>query len=126
MLLQQHTYKQLGLALNIKKTQVLYLPPLTITAPVSPPNVSVNGTSLEIVGHFTYFRSLLSPKANIDEEVHLRLNSASVYFPRLRKRVFENQDLQARTKILHQSHIAPKRGSRIGLFAHLKSHILDH
>lgn len=108
MLLQQHTYKQLGLALNIKKTQVLYLPPPSITAPVSPPNVSVNGTSLEIVCHFTYFRSLLSPKANIDEEVHLRLNSASVYFSRLRKRVFENPDLQARTKILHQSHIATK------------------
>lgn len=75
MLLQQHTYKQLGLALNIKKTQVLYLPPPSITVPVSPPNISVNETSLEFVGHFTYFRSLLSPKANIDEEVHLRLNS---------------------------------------------------
>ncbi|KAJ3586058.1 hypothetical protein NHX12_012459 [Muraenolepis orangiensis] len=43
---------------------------------------------------------LLSSKAVIDDEIHHRLSCASGAFSRLRKRVFENRDLQAKTKIL--------------------------
>ena len=93
-------YKQLGLALNIKKTQILYQPPSNSTTPASPPVISVDKTRLENVDHFTYLGSLLSSKANIDEEIHHRLSCASGSFSRLRKRVFENRDLQARTKVL--------------------------
>ncbi|KAK1886523.1 Secreted RxLR effector protein 78, partial [Dissostichus eleginoides] len=39
-------------------------------------------------------------QAVIDDEIHHRLSCASGAFSRLRKRVFENRDLQAKTKIL--------------------------
>ncbi|KAK0131511.1 Parathyroid hormone/parathyroid hormone-related peptide receptor [Merluccius polli] len=45
-------------------------------------------------------RSLLSSKATIDEEVHHRLSCASGAYSKLKKRVFENRDLQSKTKIL--------------------------
>ncbi|KAK0142398.1 Craniofacial development protein 2 [Merluccius polli] len=44
--------------------------------------------------------SLLSSKATIDEEVHHRLSCASGAYSKLKKRVFENRDLQSKTKIL--------------------------
>ncbi len=93
-------YKQLGLAINIKKTQILHQPPPNSSTPVLPPNISIDNTSLENVDHFPYLGSLLSSKAVIDEEVHHRLSCASGAFSRLRKRVFDNRNLQPKTKIL--------------------------
>ena len=93
-------YKQLGLAINIKKTQVLHQPPPNSDMLVLPPNISIDNIRLENVDHFPYLGSLLSSKAIIDDEIHHRLSCASVAFSRLRKRVFENRDLQAKTKIL--------------------------
>ncbi|KAJ3614980.1 hypothetical protein NHX12_018549 [Muraenolepis orangiensis] len=92
-------YKQLGLALNIKKTQILHQPPPNSSTPVLPPNISID-IRLENVDYFPYLGSLRSSKAVIDDEIHHRLSCASGAFSRLRKRVFENSDLQAKTKIL--------------------------
>lgn len=55
---------------------------------------------MENVDRFQYLGSLLSSKANIDDEIHHRLSCVSGAFSRLRKRVFENRDLLAKTKIL--------------------------
>nr|XP_061823852.1 uncharacterized protein LOC133611023 [Nerophis lumbriciformis] len=93
-------YKQLGLAINIKKTQILHQSPPNSSAPVLPPNLSIDKIRLENVDHFPYLGSLLSSKAVIDDEIHHLLSCASGAFSRLRKRVFENRDLQAKTKIL--------------------------
>ena len=67
-------YKQLGLAINIKKTQILHQPPPNSS---TPPNISIDNTRLENVDHFPYLGSLLSSKATIDEEVHHRLSCTS-------------------------------------------------
>ena len=93
-------YKQLGLAINIKKTQILHQPPPNSSIPVPPPNISIDNITLENVDHFPYLGSLLSSQAVIDHEIHHRLSCASGSFSRLRKRVFENRDLQPKTKIL--------------------------
>ncbi|KAJ3584283.1 hypothetical protein NHX12_014779, partial [Muraenolepis orangiensis] len=92
--------KQLGLAINIKKTQILHQPPPNSSTSVLPPNISIDNIRLENVDYFPYLGSLLSSKAVIDDEIHHRLSCASGAFSRLRKRVFENRDLQAKTKIL--------------------------
>ncbi len=43
---------------------------------------------------------ILSSKADIDSEVNHRLSCASGAYARLRRRVFEDQDLSAQTKLL--------------------------
>lgn len=76
--------KQLGLTINIKKTQILYQSPPNST-PVPPPNISIDNIKLENVDHFQYLGSLLSSKANTDDEIHHHLSCASGAFSRLRK-----------------------------------------
>ncbi|XP_062862816.1 uncharacterized protein LOC134324867 [Trichomycterus rosablanca] len=93
-------YKQLGLAINIRQTQIFHQPPPNSSTPVLPPNISIDNIRLENVDHFPYLGSLLSSKTVIDDEIDHRLSCASGVFLRLRKRVFENRDLQAKTKIL--------------------------
>ncbi|KAL7834458.1 hypothetical protein SRHO_G00287050 [Serrasalmus rhombeus] len=93
-------YKQLGLAINIRKTQVLYQPPPKSGWPVLAPNIVINNIRLENVDQFQYLGSFLPSKADIDDEIDFRLSCASRAFSRLRKRVFENRDLQSKTKIL--------------------------
>ena len=61
-------YRALGLALNIKKTQVLYQPPPN--QPFIPPVIKVDNTPLENVDHFPYLGSLLSSKTDIDAEIN--------------------------------------------------------
>lgn len=60
----------------------------------------MDNTPLEIVDHFPYLGSLLSSKADIDSEINHRLSCASGAYARLRKRVFEDRDLKAQTKLL--------------------------
>lgn len=75
-------YKQLGLAINLKKTQILHQPPPNSN---TPPNISIDNTRLKNVDHFPYLGSLLSSKATIDEEVHHRLSCASGAYSKLKK-----------------------------------------
>ena len=91
-------YRALGLAMNIKKTQVLHQPPPN--QPSTPPIINVDNTTLVNVDHFPYLGSFLSSKADIDSEVNHRLSCASGAYGRLRKRVFEDRDLRVDTKLL--------------------------
>ncbi|XP_026084958.1 uncharacterized protein LOC113060279 [Carassius auratus] len=91
-------YRALGLVLNIKKTQVLYQPPPN--QPSLQPIMKVDNTTLESVDHFPYLGSILSSKADIDCEVNHRLSCASGAYAKLRKRVFDDRDLRAQTKVL--------------------------
>ena len=91
-------YRALGLALNIKKTQVLYQPPPN--QPSLQPIIKVDNTTLESVEHFPYLGSILSSKADIDSEVNHRLSCASGAYAKLRTRVFDDRDLRAQTKLL--------------------------
>ncbi len=91
-------YRQLGLILNAKKTEVLYQPPPT--GPYEPPRITVNHKAVVNVEEFPHFGSTVSTKANIDAEVRHRIICASAAFGRLRRRVFENKGILVSTKIL--------------------------
>jgi len=93
-----NAYRALGLALNIKKTKVLYQPPPNQQS--QQPVIKVDNTTLENVDHFTYLGSILSSKADIDCEVKHRLSCASGAYAKLRTRVFDDRDLRAQTKVL--------------------------
>ncbi len=91
-------YRALGQKLNIKKTKVLHqYPPYQ---PAIQPNIKVDNTTLEYVDHFPYLGSIISSKADIDSEVNHRLSCASGAYARLRRRVFDDRDLSAQTKLL--------------------------
>ncbi len=91
-------YRALGLKLNIKNTKVLHqCPPYQLAIQ---PNIKVDNTTLEYVDHFPYLGSIISSKADIDSEVNHRLSCASGAYARLRRRVFEDRDLSAQTKLL--------------------------
>ncbi|KAJ8402831.1 hypothetical protein AAFF_G00361450 [Aldrovandia affinis] len=60
------------------------------------------------VDHYAYLGSLLSTRAVIDAEIHHHIGCASGAFARLRKRVFEDRDIQTKTKLLaYQAVVLP-------------------
>ena len=70
------------------------MPPPNIN---TPPKISIENTRLKTVDHSPYLGSHLSFKATIDEEVHH--SCASKAYSELKKRVFEDRNLQSKTKI---------------------------
>jgi len=95
----QRAYTQLGLDVNLRKTQVLYQPPPREGDPALP-SIKLNGVTLEHVTHFPYLGSHLSSSVDIDDEIQYRIRCAGTTFGRLRTRVFKNKDLRADTKLL--------------------------
>ena len=86
-----------GLVVSIKKTEVLHQP-----APQSssqPPSITINGTLLKTVQQFCYLGSIISTDARIDKEVDNRLAKANSAFGRLRRRVWNNNNLKTHTKV---------------------------
>ena len=65
------------------------------------PQISIDGTTLKPVDHFTYLGSVISNDASIDKDVDNRLAiKASGSFGRLKNRVWKNHSLRLSTKIL--------------------------
>nr|VZI38811.1 unnamed protein product [Spirometra erinaceieuropaei] len=66
-----------GLVINTQKTVVMHQPPPNSpTAPNAPPQISVNGTQLQVVENFPYLGSTLSRNTKIDDEVANRISKA--------------------------------------------------
>ncbi|BHF57167.1 hypothetical protein SprV_0100010800 [Sparganum proliferum] len=63
------------------------------------PQISVNGTQLQVVENFPYLGSTLSGNTNIDDEVTNRISKASQAFGRLRSTVWNRHGLQLSTKL---------------------------
>ena len=91
-------YTQLGLKLNIKKTQVLHQTRLGDSDP-QPVIITVDGQALDNVESYTYLGSCLSSGATIDAEIERRIQAANTALARLRERVFRNKEIYARTKM---------------------------
>nr|VZI38386.1 unnamed protein product [Spirometra erinaceieuropaei] len=73
-----------GLVINTQKTVVMHQPPPnSATAPNAPPQISMNGTQLQVVENFPYLSSTLSRNTKIDDEVANRISKASQAFGRL-------------------------------------------
>jgi exonuclease III len=90
-------YESIGLELNTDKTKIIYQPAPNTNVPG--PAITINEAPLENVKYFPYLGSYLSTDANIDAEIQHRLKCASAAFGRLMRRVFDNHDLSAQTKV---------------------------
>ena len=78
--------KNFGLTISLKKTEVLYQPPPRVE--YSPHNISIDGTNLNAVEHFTYLGSVISNDATVSKDLDNHLSKASSSFGRLSKRVW--------------------------------------
>ena len=89
--------KNFGFTISLKKTESLYQPPLRVA--YSPPHISINGTNLNAVEHFTYLGSVISIDATVSKDLDNRLSKASSSLRRLSKRVWQSHSLRLSTKI---------------------------
>ena len=89
--------KAFGLTISLKKTEVMYQPPPREA--YSPPQISIDGTNLNAVDHFTYLGSVISNDATVSKDLDNRLSKASSSFGRLSKRVWQNHSLRLTTKV---------------------------
>ena len=80
--------KNFGLNISLKKTEVLYQPPPREA--YSPPQISIDGTNLNAVEHFTYLGSIISNDATVSKDLDTRLSKASSSFGWLSKRVWQS------------------------------------
>ena len=86
-----------GLTISLKKTKVLFTP-----APGQSyfePNITVDGTRLEVVDSFVYLGSMISRDATLDAEIHQRIEKASSAFGRLDNRVWSDRGITINTKL---------------------------
>nr|VZI37260.1 unnamed protein product [Spirometra erinaceieuropaei] len=88
-----------GLVINTQKTVVMHQPPPNTATPPNAPQISVNGTQLQVVEYFPYLGSTLSLNAKIDDEVANRISKASQAFGRLQSTVWNRHGLQLSTKL---------------------------
>nr|VZI12384.1 unnamed protein product [Spirometra erinaceieuropaei] len=88
-----------GLVINTQKTAVMHQPPLHSATPPNEPQISVNGTQLQVVENFPYLGSTLSHNTKIDDEVARRISKASQAFGRLQSTVKNRHGRQLSTKL---------------------------
>nr|VZI00466.1 unnamed protein product [Spirometra erinaceieuropaei] len=89
-----------GLVINTQKTVVMHQPPPhSVTTPNAPPQISVNGTQLQVVENFPYLGSTVSRNTKIDNKVANRISKASQAFGRLQSTVWNRHGLQLSTKL---------------------------
>lgn len=87
-----------GLTISLKETEVLYQK--SPKGSNNPPSISIEGTPLHTVEHFTYLGSIISDDATVSRDVDNRIAKASRSFGRLQKRVWKNHSLRMSTRIL--------------------------
>nr|VZI51087.1 unnamed protein product [Spirometra erinaceieuropaei] len=89
-----------GLVINTQQTVVMHQPPPhSVTAPNAPPQISVNGTQLQVLENFPYLGSTLSRNTKIDDEVDNRILKASQAFGRLQSTVWNRHGFRLSTKL---------------------------
>nr|VZI08832.1 unnamed protein product [Spirometra erinaceieuropaei] len=93
------TCENFGLVINTQKTVIMHQPPPNVVTPTNEPQISVNGTQLQVVENFPYLGSTLSLNAKIDDEVANRISKASQAFGRLQSTVWNRHGLQLSTKL---------------------------
>ena len=89
--------KNFGLTLNLKKTELLYQPPPREA--YSPPHISIDGTNLNAVEHFTYLGSVISNDATVSTDLDNHLSKTSSCCGRLSRKVLQSHSLCLTTKI---------------------------
>ena len=90
-------YTRFGLKINAGKTKVLFQAAPGIN--VVEADFKIGGEPLEVVNDFRYLGSILTKTPVIDDDIKLRMQSATSAFYKLRQRVFDNKDLKRHTKV---------------------------
>ena len=72
--------KAFSFTISLKKTEVLHQPPPR--GVYSPPQINIEGTSLNSLEHFTYLGSIISTDATVNKDLDNRLTRASNAFGR--------------------------------------------
>ena len=86
-----------GLTINLKKTKVMYTPP--IGQVYVEPNITVEDNRLGVVDSFVYLGSTLSRNGSLDAEISSRVAKASTAFGKLEKRVWSDRGITTNTKL---------------------------
>ena len=74
----------------------MYQPPPRVAYSL---HISIDGTNLNAVQHFTYLCSVISNNATVSKDLDNRLSKASSSFGKLSKRVWQSHSLRLSTKI---------------------------
>nr|VZI32510.1 unnamed protein product [Spirometra erinaceieuropaei] len=84
MYLSSAACENFGLVINTQKTVVMHQPPPHLATPPNapPPQISVNGTQLQLVDKLPYLGSTLSLSTKIEAEIAHRILKASQAFGR--------------------------------------------
>ena len=85
------------LTISLRKTEVLYQVPSRET--YISRHISIDGTNLNAVEHFTYLGSVISSDATVSKNLDNCLSKANSCFGRLSKRVWQSHSLRLSTKI---------------------------
>ena len=85
--------EDLELTISKDKTKVLS------QGTTTPPEIALDGTTIEVVQNFVYLGSNISSNASIDAEIDSRIGKAFTTFARLSARVWENPKLKISTKV---------------------------
>ena len=88
-----HACKEFGLTISLKKTNIL------AQDTDSPPDISIDGTHLDVVESFTYLGSTISSSLSLDAEISTRIGKAAAVMAKLNKRVWSNSQLTENTKL---------------------------
>nr|VZI31873.1 unnamed protein product [Spirometra erinaceieuropaei] len=96
-----------GLIINTQKTVVVHQPPPNLATAPNAPQISVNGTQLQVVENFPYLGNTLSRNTKIDDEVANRISKASQAFGRLQSTVWNCYGLQLSTKLKMYKAVIP-------------------
>ena len=88
-----HVCKEFGLTISIKKTKVMGQDVDNC------PNVTIDGTPLDVMNTFTYIGATITSKLSLNVEITTRIGKASATMARLNKQVWEKRKLTLATKI---------------------------
>jgi len=86
-----YTFKEFGLQMNLKKTEILHQKSSTEHENKEASNIEIEGKELLVVSEFKYLGTLISDKATLDVEIQARINKATTAFWKLYQRVWKKK-----------------------------------
>jgi len=92
------TFKEFGLQLAIKKTEVM-MQKATSNEPRHDPTIYVEGQPLKVVQKFKYLGVHLSNNGAMTEEIPVRIQKGAASFSKLYQRIWKKRHLTLKTKI---------------------------
>ncbi|RXN14061.1 RNA-directed DNA polymerase from mobile element jockey-like protein [Labeo rohita] len=88
-----HACKEFGLTISLRKTKVM------AQGTETPPNIAIDGYTLEGVENFPYLGSTISSSLSIDSEISSRIAKAATAMAKLNQRVWNNSSLTEKTRL---------------------------